>query len=169
MSMYGLIQAVYDDAKQKAFEDLYATADVREQFLLRSTLAQALQDCPKLIGSHGTDWILCTLTQHEREAEETIRVFRAIMNCLHKFSYGMLTEDIKFREINEVADTCLVGVGFFRPHMEIRHKLKAAPSVDYYTKMGSLAYRRLGYDELGEHFEEWTEFIEREFRLAEIE
>jgi len=168
MNMYGLIQTVYDDAKQKAFEDLYSTADVKTQFLLRSTLAQALQDSPKLIPSHGTDSILCTLSQHERDAEETVRVFQAIMNCLHKFSYGMLTDDIQWKGMNEVADSCLVGIGFFREHIEVKHRRKAAPSVDYYTKMGALAYHRLGYDDLGEHFQEWTAFIEKEFRLAEI-
>jgi len=81
--VYGLIKTVYTEDKQQAFEKLYSDADdVKDQFLLRRTLAQSLQDCPKLIPSHGHDWILCTLTQHERESEETIRVF-------HMFYYTM--------------------------------------------------------------------------------
>ena len=163
--MYGLIQAAYSEDKQAAFEKLYSDSDVKDQFLLRASLAQSLKDCPKLVSSHGTDWILCTLTQHAREEEETVRVFQGIMKCLNNFSYGMLTEEIKFRETNSVADTCLVGIGFFRDHMNRRHKMKAAPSVEYYSKMGALAYHRLGFDELGDHFNEWTEFIEKEFTL----
>jgi hypothetical protein len=111
------------------------------------------------------------LTQHEREEEETVRVFQGIMKCLNHFSYGMLTEDkmmgrgIEFREMSDVADTCLVGIGFFRDYMERRHRLKAAPSVDYYSKMGALAYHRLGFEDLGDHFNKWTDFIEKEFPL----
>lgn len=165
MVMYGLIQTVYDESKQTAFKNLYMDADSQDQFLLRAQLAQALKDSPKLIPSHGIDWILCTLTQHARNEEETVRVFQGIVKCLRHFSYGMLTDVMTWREMNDVADTCLVGVGFFRDHMERRHKLKAAPSVDYYSKMGALAYRRIGFEELGDHFNEWAEFIETELTL----
>lgn len=165
MVMYGLIQTVYSPEQQTVFERLYSDSDSKDQFLLRARLAKTLQDSPKMIPSHGIDWILCTLTQHERDEEETVRVFQGIVKCLRHFSYGMLTEEIKWREMNEVADTCLVGIGFFRDHMERRHRMKAAPSVDYYSKMGALAYKRIGFEDLGDHFNEWTEFIEKEFTL----
>ena len=166
--MYGLLETVYDNAKQVAFKELYASSDIKTQFLLRSTLAQALQDCPKLIPSHGTDAILCALAQHERDEEETVRVFQGIMRCMDKFSYGLLTEEIKWREMNEVADTCLVGIGFFKEYMERQYCRRSAPSVEYYSKMGALAYHRLGYDELGNHFNKWTNFIEKEFHTFDI-
>ena len=161
--MYGLIKTVYNAPQQEAFEKLYIDGDVKDQFLLRSTLAQALQDCPNLSPSHGTDWILCALSQHNREENETVRVFHGIMKHLHNFSYGMITDDIQWKNMCDVADSCLIGIGFFREHMEKRHRLKAAPSVNYYSQMGSLAYQRSGYEELGEHFNEWTEFIEEQF------
>ena len=162
--VYGLLKTCYTEDKQQAFEKLYSDADdVKDQFLLRRTLAQSLKDCPSFIPSHGTDWILCTLTQHERESEETIRVFHGIMKHMNEFSYGMLTENMKWRAMCDVADCCLIGVGFFREHMERRHRMKAAPSVDYYSKMGALAYQRTGYEDLGEHFDDWTSFIEKEF------
>jgi len=164
--MYGLIQTVYDESKQTAFKNLYMDADSKDQFLLRATLAQALKDSPKVIPSHGTDWILCTLAQHERQEEETVRVFQGIVKCLRSFSVGMLTDDIKWREMNDVADYCLVGIGFFREYMENLHRRRGAPSVTYYSKMGALAYQRVGFDELGEHFDEWTQFIEKEFILG---
>ena len=166
--MYGLLEPIYDDDKQKAFEELYSSSDIKTQLLLRSTLAQALQDCPKLISSHGNDWVLCTLAQHEQNEEETIRVFQAIIKCMNKFSYGLLTEDIKWREMNEVADSCLVGIGFFRSYMERQHHRRAAPSVEYYSQMGALAYHRLGYEDLGNHFNKWTDFIETEFHILDI-
>jgi hypothetical protein len=31
--------------------------------------------------------------------------------------------------------------------------------------MGALAYHRLGFEDLGDHFNKWTEFIEKEFTL----
>jgi len=166
--MYGLIKLVYDNAKQNAFENLYEDSDVKTQFLLRSALSQALQDYPNIIPSHGNDWILCTLTLYKQNEEETIRVFQSIMKCLYTFSYGMLTEDIKWQEMNYVADTCMVGISFFKEYMETQHKRKAAPSVDYYSKMGSLAYHRLGYDNIGDHFEGWTNFINKEFHTLDI-
>ena len=167
--MYGLLECLgYSNAKKLAFEDLYENSNIKDQFLIRSTIAKALQDCPKIVPSHGIDQILCILTQYEQDTEETIRVFQGIMNCLHKFSYGMFTEDIKYKSLDRIADESLVGIGFFREYMEIRHLRKASPSVDYYSKMGALAYHRLGYEDLGDHFNGWTDFIEKEMKVTSI-
>ncbi len=163
--MYGLIQTVYDERKQSLFVDLYSDASPKDQMLLRMTLAQALKDCPSIIPSHGTDWILCTLAQYEKSQDDTIRVLNAIVRCMDGWTHGMLDDKIQMKPNAEIADTCIVGVGIFKDYFEYMHKRRAAPSIDYYTKLGALAFHRTGFDDIADDFLGWTEFLEREFTL----
>ena len=162
MIMYGLIETLYTPENQKAFEKLYLDSEPKEQMLLRSTLAEALKDCPKILTSHGSDWILCTLASYQKSEDDTMRVYSAIMRHLDSFSFGLLTDEIKWREMNEVADSCLVGLSFFRKYIEVKHKRKASPSPDYYTKAGAVAFNRLGWEDIGDDFNGWISFIEKE-------
>lgn len=163
--MYGLIREVYDEKKQRAFEQVYVESDSSTQMLMRATLAEALKDCPRILTSHGTDWILCTLASHKKSEEDTIRVFSAIIRKINRIGFGLLTEKIEWREANDVADSCLVGIGFFREHMEQLHRYRGAPSVEYYMQAGSLAFQRLGYEKIGDEFEDWVGFIQNEFMI----
>ena len=164
--MYGLIQTVYNQRKQQLFEDLYSDADVPDQFLLRRTLAQALKDCPAVIPSHGTDWVLCMLTQYEKSEEDTVRVFQAVMKYVGKpLAVGMVNEKIKMRSASDIADSCMVGIGLFREYLERMHQHRAAPSVDYYTQLGSVTFHKLGFDDIADNFCGWTEFLEKELTL----
>lgn len=163
--MYGLIQTVFDKRKQKSFVDLYSVSTCKEQMLLRQSLAQALKDCPSIIPSHGTDWILCTLAQFDKSPDDTFRVLNAMVRCMDGWTHGMITDKIQMKPIVEIADTCIVGVGIFREYFEFMHKRRAAPSVDYYTKLGALAFHRTGFDDIADDFLGWTEFLEREFTL----
>jgi len=160
--MYGLIQVAYNEEKQKGFEELYQSASSEDQMLLRGVLAQALKDRIDIIPSHGADWFLCTLAQYGRDPENTIRVLQAIIRQLRYFHFGILNENIEFKPTEEIADTCIVGVGFFREKMERLHRRHAAPSVDYYSQAGALAFIKTGYDEIGNDFRGWTDFIESE-------
>jgi hypothetical protein len=160
--MYGLIQCLYNKTQQEALEKLYADSDSSTQLLIRSTIANALKDYPKIIESHGADWLLCTLAMNKKSEEDTVRVYQGVMNMLNKMSFGILTDDIKFKEMKDIADACLVGIGFFRKHMETLHNRKAAPSVSYYRKAGAVAFKRLGFEEIGKNFNDWTDFIEKE-------
>lgn len=160
--MYGLIKCLYNQNQQEALENLYADSDSSTQLLIRSTIANALKDYPRLIESHGADWILCTLASYHKPEEDTMRVFQSIMKMLNKISFGILTEDIKLKEMSDVADSCLVGIGFFRPHMERLHNKRGAPSVSYYRNAGSVAFKRLGFEQIGNNFNGWTDFIEKE-------
>ena len=162
--MYGLLQSSgYSKNQQYYFEKLYMDSDIKDQLLLRSQLAKKLKDSPNLILSHGTDWILCTLAQNNKPEDETLRIFQSIMNCFDKFSIGILTEKIKWRMTSEIADSCLVGVGFFKDDLESRYKYHGAPSVEYYSKVGATAFSVLGYESIGKEFNEWAEFIREEF------
>jgi hypothetical protein len=161
--MYGLLEQLYGLTKQKQFESLYSDSDSETQMLLRAQVAEHLKDCPRLLPSHGTDWILCTLANANKPEEDTVRVFNAVIRKFNKIEFGLLTDKIQWREMNDVADCCLVGIGFFRKRMERQHIQHAAPSVDYYMEAGSVAFKRLGFDRLGTEFEDWTNFIEREF------
>lgn len=91
-----------------------------------------------------------------------MRVFQAIMSQLDKFEIGLLDDKIRLREMNEVADSCLVGLSFFRKYLETKHKFKALPSPDYYKKAGSTAFHRLGYESIGDEFDSWVVFIQNE-------
>lgn len=164
--MYGLIQCLYTTENQKAFEKLYMDSDSKEQMLLRYTIAEALKDCPKILTSHGSDWILCTLASYKKSEDDTMRIYAGIMRNLEKFHFGVLTEDIKWKEINDIADSCLVGLSFFRKYVELKHKLKALPSPDYYFDVGSAAFSRIGFENIGEDFSGWVNFLEREFTLS---
>ena len=160
--MYGLIQTLYTPENQIAFERLYNDSESKEQMLLRSTIAEALKDCPKILPSHGSDWILCTLASYKKSEDDTMRVYSGIMRNLEKFHFGVLTEDIKWKEINEIADSCLVGLSFFRKYVETKHRLRALPSPNYYADVGSAAFNRIGYDDIANNFSGWVRFIEKE-------
>jgi hypothetical protein len=67
--------------------------------------------------------------------------------------------------MNDMADDCLVGLSFFRERIERMHQRTAAPSTEYYMKAGSLAFQRLGFDEISQNFEGWVNFIENEFLI----
>ena len=161
--MYGLIKCLYSDDKQKALKSLYENSDSQTQLLIRSTIAEALKDCPKILESHGSDWILCTLASYHKSDDDTARVFQGIMRMMDKMEFGLLTEDIKYKEMNAIADSCLVGLAFFRKRFEELHRRRAAPNVSYYMKTGSVAFQRLGFDEIGDNFDGWVNFIEKEF------
>ena len=160
--MYGLISCLYTDKNQKALETLYSDSDSATQLLIRSTIAEALKDCPRLLESHGSDWILCTLASFHKPEEDTMRVFQAIMTQFDKFEVGLLDDKIQYRSINEIADSCLVGLSFFSKYLETKHKYKALPSPEYYKKAGSVAFHRLGYDNIGDEFDSWVVFIRNE-------
>lgn len=160
--MYGLIRCLYDESNQKALESLYSDSDSTTQLLIRSTIAEALKDCPKILESHGSDWVLCTLASFHKPEEDTMRVFQAIMSQLDKFEIGLLNDKIQLRGMNEVANSCLVGLSFFRKYLETKHKFKALPSPDYYKKAGSTAFHRLGYENIGDEFDDWVVFIQNE-------
>ena len=160
--MYGLIQCLYAEKNQEAFKKLYLDSEPQEQMLLRSTIAEALKDCPRLLPSHGADWILCTLVSYKKSEDDTMRVYAGIMRHLENFSIGLLTDDIKWKETNEIADCCLVGTSFFHKYLEKKHKRKASPSPDYYSKAGAMAFSRLGFEDIGSDFSGWTSFITKE-------
>jgi hypothetical protein len=167
--MYGLISTAYSLSQRDKFEQLYLDSDSETQFLMRSSLAQALKDCPSIIPSHGTDWVLCTLTQYHKSEEDTIRVFQSVMRYLDKpISVGMLEikqKEIKMKAASEMADSCMVGLGLFREYFEVLHRRRAAPSVDYYIKLGSVSFHKLGFDEIADDFIGWVDFLEREFTI----
>ena len=165
--MYGLINCLYKDneKKQKALETLYLDSDSKTQFLIRSTIAEALKDCPRILEDNGTDFVLCTLASYHKSENDTMRIFQSIMRCFDGINFGLLTEEIKWKDLNLIADETLVGISFFRKRMEELNKRRAAPSVNYYEQAGALAFSRLGYETIGNEFNGWTEFINKELVL----
>lgn len=162
--MYGLIECLqYSDTKKQSFEKLFNNSDSKTQFLIRKTIANALKDSPKILEKSGPDWILSTLCSFNKSEEDTMRVFQSIINTFNKIYFGLLNQDIEWRSTNQIADFSIVGLGFFRKRMEILNKRKGSPSVDFYTKAGTSAFKILGYENISENFSGWTNFIEKEF------
>jgi hypothetical protein len=160
--MYGIINCLYSEKNQQAFEKLYLDSEPKEQMILRSTIAEAFKDCPRILESNGADWVLCTLASYHKSEDDTMRVYSGIMRHLKNFSIGLLTDDIKWKEINEIADCCLVGVSFFRKNLESKYQHKASPSPDYYSNAGAMAFSRLGFEDISSDFKGWTSFISKE-------
>ena len=88
--MYGLIKCLYNEQQQTALETLYQDSDSKTQLLIRSTIAEALKDCPKILESHGSDWILCTLASYHKSDDDTARVFQGVMRMFDKMDFGLL-------------------------------------------------------------------------------
>lgn len=166
--MYGLIRCLYNEKEQKALESLYSDSDSATQLLIRSTIAEALKDCPKILESHGSDWILCTLSSFHKSSDDTMRVYQSIMSNLGHFSIGLLDDGIKWKNLDRISNECLIGVGFFRKYLEERCKRKASPSVEYYSQAGAIAFDRLGFDTIANDFLGWTSFIEKELSVTSI-
>lgn len=166
--MIGLLKCLYDEEKQKSLKSLYEGEDSKTQLLIRSVVAESLKDCPKILESHGNDYILCVLSSYHKSENDTMRVFQSVIKAFDKIDFGLLTENIEFKDLNRTADESLIGIGFFRRYMEENYRRKASPSVEYYSKAGALAFHRLGYDDIGNDFDGWTSFIENEFGIISI-
>jgi hypothetical protein len=63
--------------------------------------------------------------------------------------------------MNDVADCCLVGLSFFRKYIETKHQRKALPSPEYYSKAGSVAFQRLGFEDVGKNFDWLDQFYSK--------
>jgi len=166
--MYGLLEVLYDKNKQNKFKELYISSDSETQLLIRSTIAESLKDCPRILKSNGFDWLLCSLSSYHKNVDDTIRVYQSIIRTFYSIDFGLLTEDIKWKNLNSIADESLVGISFFRKYIEEMNKRRASPSVEYYSKAGSLAFHRLGYDNIGKDFLGWTSFIEKEIVITSV-
>ena len=162
--MYGLLETIYDKKKISQIESLYENSDLSDQLLIRASIAEALKDREgKVITGNGMDWILCTLATHNKSPEDTLRIFQSINRSMENFTFGLLTDEIKLKHPYQIADTCLIGLGFFRNKMEQLHRLRAAPSLKYYWEAGRLAFIRTGYTSISKDFSQWIDFIENEF------
>ena len=166
--MRGLLSELYDKKRQTVIEDLYNNSSVKDQLLIRSSIAKAFEDCPRLIPSHATDWLLCVLCKFDKPEDDTMR----ILNSVHRYirqpmSFGLLDEDLKkWKDIPHIADSCLVGLSFFKPRMEWMHHHRSAPSPDYYKEAGALAFKRSGFDDISEEFSGWIEFLNNELAYS---
>lgn len=164
--MYGLLEVLYDGKKMESFKELYINSDSSDQFSLRSHIANELKDCPRFIPSHGTDWILCTLCQYQKDEETTVRVFQSIIRYVNKpIDFGLLNKKIEMREMSDIADSCIVGLSLFKERFVYSYEHRASPSPEYYKQMGALAFDRIGYSKIAEEFDGWLSFLEKELTI----
>jgi hypothetical protein len=160
--MKALLEILYNSGKAEATQRLYKSSDDSERLLIRSVVAQALKDRADIISGNGADWILCTLCQFERDGENTIRVLRALMRYIgNDIDVGLLNKQIEYKGMDEVADSCLVGVSIFREY------IKRRSLIEYYSRVGMLAFDRLGYSNIANEFDGWVEFLRKELTILE--
>lgn len=160
--MNELLKILYSEDKVLITKKLYEESDDnKERLLIRSVIASALKDKADIISDNGSDWILCTLCQFGKNEEDTMRVFQSIMRYINKdIDIGLLDKNVKrYKLMSELADSCLVGIGLFSEHV------KKKVSIDYYSKVGSLAFRRLQFDNIANEFNEWTNFLNKELTI----
>lgn len=165
--MYGLLEVLYDDVdKRDDFQGLYVDSDISGQLFLRSQIANQLKDCPRFLHDNGTDWILCTLCQYQKDEETTVRVFQSLIRYIDKpIDFGMLDKKIQMRKMSDIADSCIVGLSLFKDRFVYQHQRHASPSPEYYKQMGALAFERIGYSNIANDFSGWLSFIEKELTV----
>jgi len=165
--MLGLMAALkYPAEKQEQAKSLYHESSYSDQILIRSSIAHALEDCPSMLESHGPDWMLCTLCKRERPSDETMRVFQSLLRFVYEPIDLYLIEvgnTPRFKPMEDVADTCLIGVGLFKDYIANRSSRHGSPSPKWYADAGRLAFARSGHDDVAAEFDQWTGFIETNF------
>ncbi|MBP7708403.1 hypothetical protein KA107_01860 [Candidatus Pacearchaeota archaeon] len=71
------------------------------------------------------------------------------------------------REIIDVsvdfASRCLFSLAFFHPALERLYKKRGAPHPEFYRDRGKKTFRYIGLPELSDHFDNWENFLGREF------
>lgn len=78
--------------------------------------------------------------------------------------WGINKEDILPRVAEclsnrEIAYKCLVSLGFFREALIARWERHAAPSPNFYRKVGINSFNRIGMEDVGSHFYQWESFM----------
>jgi len=63
----------------------------------------------------------------------------------------------------ELAKRCLISLSFFEQHMFNRWQRTAAPSPDFYRKVGISSFKTSGHSDIGYNFDNWSFFIKEFF------
>ncbi|HUU87506.1 MAG TPA: hypothetical protein VMX17_07100 [Candidatus Glassbacteria bacterium] len=73
--------------------------------------------------------------------------------------FPMITEHQGY----ELAKRCLISLSFFEKHMVYKWEKHAAPSPDFYRKIGISSFKTSGHSDIGYHFDNWSLFIKEFF------
>ena len=115
---------------------------------------------------HSEDYFLSQLYQSNRPAKETMRILKTLnryVKCCNRdifYSIDVINErTIRFKPLNDLADDCLLTVALFAKHILELNRRHAAPSIQWYKMVGTTSFERLGYYDIANDYDYWTDFI----------
>jgi len=115
---------------------------------------------------HAEDYFLSQLYQSNRPAKETMRILKTLnryVKCCNRdifYSIDVINErTIRFKPLNDLADDCLLTVALFAKHILELNRRHAAPSIQWYKMVGTTSFERLGYYDIANDYDYWTDFI----------
>lgn len=167
--MKELLTKLFKPVEVERITHLYEEGTVREQQLIRSTVAQTAEDSGAIFEANGTDWVLCVLCKADKPLHSTSRIFEAVAKPLVKQSWTfegfieIINNQCSIRNFNHLADDCLLGVSLFRKALERKTSRYGAPTPEYYSALGQFAFNTTGYEDIADDWEFWTDFLQTEF------
>lgn len=71
----------------------------------------------------------------------------------------VLPKIAEYLDTRELAYRCLVSLSFFKVALIARWKRHAAPSPDFYRRVGISSFNAIGMKDIGNHFYQWESFM----------
>jgi hypothetical protein len=156
---------------KKLFKEQYKSAEIlladKDTYrLLEAQVAKALLNNDKIILEEPIcqlRLIISNMSTFANSKEECDEVTNIII-------WGMKNEDLDSilpmvteHQGYDLAKRCLISISFFENHMIQRHNRYAAPSPNFYRKIGAASFIQSGHQDIGEHFDKWSLFIKEFF------
>lgn len=152
-------------------ESLYQQGTEKERSLICAAVASMAEDCPTLLETNGTDWVLCVLHKAQKSPHTTVRIFEAVATLLA--SNWLFTGVTNLKPIGKhvectlptlpvVANNCLLSLSFFPGVIAAKHERYGAPAATFYAETGKSAFSATGYADIAESWDFWVTFLNEE-------
>ena len=107
--------------------------------------------------------IVCSMSQFASSRDECNEVTDIIIWAMKSDGVDKVVPMITEHNGYELAKRCLISLSFFEKHMCRRWQRYAAPSPDFYRKIGISSFEASGYPDISSHFDKWSLFIKEFF------
>lgn len=176
--MEALLRCLYSEEKAQTIKKLYLdeTTTIGQQLLIRGEVARDADSKEFILPEHGTDLILCILAKAHKSEHETLRIFQTMTRFVNGMGWsfeGLVhieqrggVQICRTKTFRDLADECLFAVALLREYLDRHCKRTGAPSADYYSKLGKLAFATTGFEDISSNWGFWTNYLEVEFPLA---
>ena len=75
------------------------------------------------------------------------------------YSIDISEKNIKYKDLDDLADDCLMTVSIFKKHIQKLWKRHAAPPLSWYVYIGTDSFKKLGYYDIANNYDFWRMFI----------